>query len=185
MLHAALFVLSTAIPPPPDPHVQPDAFVPQRRRYERTQWAGASALGSWAVANLATGIAGAVLIADDRRFFHQMNAMWNTVNLALALTSIVRLARPKKVARTPTELSRASQRTQRIYLVNGALDVVYVAVGAITAAVGTQVGNPRARGYGSSIAVQGLFLFAFDLAMVIATERALAPRARPSRPGLP
>jgi len=43
-------------------------------------------LGTWATANLVGGgIGWATASSPEIRAFHQMNAMWNTVNLALAL----------------------------------------------------------------------------------------------------
>ena len=56
---------------------------------ERTLSAGMGTLNGWALANITTGSMLA-LQTDDPQLaaFHQMNAGWNTINLALATTSL-------------------------------------------------------------------------------------------------
>lgn len=43
-------------------------------------------LGSWAVTNfIVSGIGWATVPDGEARYFHQMNVLWNTVNLGLAI----------------------------------------------------------------------------------------------------
>ena len=85
---------------------------------ERTLSAGMGTLNGWALANITTGSMLA-LQTDDPQLaaFHQMNAGWNTINLALATTSLI-LDRPV-----------APQKMARMFWINTALDVGYMAGG--------------------------------------------------------
>jgi hypothetical protein len=134
-------------------------------------------LTGWAVANIGGGVAGALLVPGDGRYFHQMSAMWNTVNLTLGVVGLATGAR----RRGPSDQDAAQKihrRTQRTFFVNGILDVVYVAGGVATAELGRQHGSARALGYGRAIVVQGAFLLLFDLGMLLAHERVAARFSR-------
>jgi hypothetical protein len=159
-----------------------DAPARYRRAYRRTQLAGMSVLTGWAVANIASGVAGAVLVKGDRRFVHEMNAMWNSVNLTLGIIGLVKNARPPSAMTRAEDPRRAYRKVLRLYAINGALDIAYITAGVVMAELGRAYAVPRVQGYGASIAFQGAFLFTFDLGMLIAHERA-ARRAfsRPSR----
>lgn len=153
-----------------------------RQAHRRTQLAGMGVLTGWAVVNIGGGV-GASLLDRDRRYFHEGNAIWNSVNLVIGIVGLATNAR-----RTPRSRERPAaqhRKTTRTYLVNGVLDVVYIAAGAATVAIGQHHGSRRVQGYGQAIAFQGAFLFAFDTAMLIAHQRVAARRLRatPARLG--
>jgi hypothetical protein len=146
-----------------------------RDAYQRTQRAGMTVLMGWAVGNLSTGIAGALTVSGDARYIHEMNAMWNAVNLGLGIAGLVGARKPPK-ADNAAAAQRVYRKVRTVFLVNNLLDVVYITGGIVTRELGRQHDVPRAEGWGRSIILQGAFLFAFDLGMLIAHER-IATRA--------
>lgn len=143
------------------------------RDHRRTQIGGMSVLTGWAIANIGGGIAGALLVEGDRRFVHEMNAMWNTVNLTLGIVGLATQAR-RKPGPGRSDAHDTYRRTRRTYFVNGMLDVLYISGGVATAELGRRYGSARARGYGSAVVFQGAFLLLFDLGMLLAHERVAA-----------
>lgn len=158
------------------------AFNRDRRRI---QLAGMLSLSGWAVANLAGGTVG-FFTADEGadKYFHQMNALWNLVNLPLGIIGMVSAAREDPGALGSRAAIRASRKQQRVYLINAALDLVYLTGGGLTWTLGAQRELPRAIGYGRSVVLQGAFLLAFDAVLLAVHERRLAryesrPRVAP------
>ena len=48
-------------------------------------------LGSWASANIVgSGIGWARSYSEENKYFHQMNVMWNLVNLGLAIPGYIK-----------------------------------------------------------------------------------------------
>jgi len=146
------------------------------------QIVGMGVLTGWAVANIASGIAGALVVESDTRYVHEMNALWNSVNLTLGIIGLVNNGRRGPKAETIGEARRVNRKTRRVYLINGVLDVVYIGAGALTAGLGRRYGQRRVEGWGTSIVLQGAWLFAFDIAMVLAHER-VAARTLPVQVG--
>ena len=109
-----------------------------------------------------------------------MNAMWNTVNLTLGIVGFVSNRKPPVFA-DAGEAWDAYRKVRTVYLVNNLLDVLYISGGIGVQELGRQRGWDRVRGYGTSVILQGAFLFAFDLSMLIAHER-VAARAGVVRP---
>jgi len=118
---------------------------------ERTLDAGMGTLNGWALANITTGTLMSIQAEDPQPVaFHQMNAGWNTVNLALATTGLIldRPVEPKKLA--------------RLFWINTALDVGYMAGGLAMRQRGLRLDQPELVGWGDAILLQGGFLFVFD-----------------------
>ena len=122
-------------------------------------------LGSWATANMVgSGAAWATLPEGEARYFHQMNVMWNVVNLGLAVPGYI------KARKAATDLSFAKtwaeqSQTEKVFLFNGALDIAYMTSGLLLREMAqndpakTQMFN----GFGNGLLLQGGFLFIFDL----------------------
>jgi MFS family permease len=153
-----------------DEAAQLDRF---RSAHRRTQLAGMGVLTGWAVANIAGGITGALVVDGDARYIHEMNALWNSVNLTLGIIGLVNHRRPPK-AGSIAEARRVNRRTRRVFLINGVLDMLYIGAGALTAGLGRRYDQRRVEGYGAAVVFQGAWLFAFDIAMVLAHERVAA-----------
>jgi hypothetical protein len=117
-------------------------------------------LGAWSAASL---VAGAVLLAasdrDVPRYFGIQSLAWGAVDGAIAAIALAKLAGDDGAAHPASywEGERRSLRT--VFWVNAALDVAYVAVGALLWALGK---TDALRGTGAGVVAQGAFLLAFD-----------------------
>lgn len=137
-------------------------FNQQRENITRT---GMYVLGTWAVANIASGTVGYYRGSGENRYFHQMNAFWNTVNLGIAGYSLL-----KSPALHETLTSTLSEQNsiEKMLLFNAALDAGYMMTGFYLRERAKNNSNPkRLRGYGNSLLLQGGFLMAFDWALYL------------------
>jgi len=122
---------------------------------------GMLVLGGWAVSNIIIGGIGMTQTGGNTKYFHQMNAAWNSVNLAIAGFGYYGLQRQSAqmgLAETITEF----HNFENILLFNAGLDIGYVALGAWLWERGIRKESTRLKGYGQSIILQGGFLFVFD-----------------------
>lgn len=164
---AALVCLALA-PPPEGPTA--DARREFHDRRARTQLAGMGVLTGWAAANIVGGVALGFTTDGAVRHFHQMNAMWNTVNLVLGAIGLHNARRDRVRERDlawPAQRARATS-SQIVFSINVGLDALYIMAGATTLELGRLHHRPRLAGYGSAIVLQGTFLLAFDALMVAA-----------------
>lgn len=122
-------------------------------------------LGSWATTNfLVSGIGWGSIPSGEAHYFHQMNVMWNVVNIGLAVPGYLKARNaPTELSTTDTKLQQ--KKTEKIYLINAFLDVGYISSGLILGAIKTDnlTNSQRFSGYGKSLIVQGSFLLLFDL----------------------
>ena len=121
-------------------------------------------LGSYAVANFA--ISGAAYFSSEDEYskrFHEMNVMWNTVNMGLALPGYIK-ARRGGAPMTREEMLKAQKKTESIFLINDVLDLGYIATGIWMREVAPNQLDQEDlfKGYGNSLILQGSFLLAFD-----------------------
>ena len=121
-------------------------------------------LGSYAVANFA--ISGAAYFSSEDEYskrFHEMNVMWNTVNMGLALPGYIK-ARRGGQPMTRSEMLKAQKKTESIFLINDVLDLGYIATGIWMREVAPNQLDQEDlfKGYGNSLILQGSFLLAFD-----------------------
>jgi hypothetical protein len=122
-------------------------------------------LGTWAGANITAGSIGwATAQQPELKAFHQMNVMWNAVNLGLAIPGYLR-ARNTKAVQTLSQTLSEQQKTERIFLFNTGLDVAYITAGFLlrSMALNNQAKTDQLNGFGKGLILQGSFLFAFDL----------------------
>jgi hypothetical protein len=148
-----------------------DLEVWNRERLKTSQ-VGMFVLGGWAVANMATGGLGFGLERDERlRFLHLGNLLWNAVNLGLALNTLIREWNENPAALDAKQSLRAAEQIEKIFFINAALDLGYLAGAAFLWQRGDATGDPRLVGLGQSLLIQGGFLFFFDLTMGILNAR--------------
>ncbi|MFN5636117.1 MAG: DUF6992 family protein [Flavobacteriales bacterium] len=139
-----------------------DAFNTERAKRDQALML---TLGSWASANAITGAIGWTTAKNPEvKAFHQMNLMWNTVNLGLAIPGYLK-ARQAKQLMSLSETLNAQQKTERIFLLNTGLDVAYITAGFLlrSMALNQQTKADQLNGFGKGLILQGSFLFAFDL----------------------
>ena len=121
-------------------------------------------LGSYALANFA--ISGVAYFSSEDEYskrYHEMNVMWNTVNMGLALPGYIK-ARRGGAPMTRDEMLKAQKKTESIFLFNDVLDVGYIAAGIWMREVAPNQSDQEdlLKGYGNSLILQGSFLLAFD-----------------------
>ena len=128
---------------------------------------GMVVLGSWALANISVGAYGWSQQSGQRSYFHQMNVFWNTVNLSIAGFALYSNLTSDYALLSGEELLEMQYKTQRLYLINAAIDVGYVSTGFLLKYLATKYpkNELRLRAYGNSVILQGSFLFVFDLVM--------------------
>ena len=122
-------------------------------------------LGTWAVGNFAlSGYGWATAANAQDKYFHQMNVMWNTVNIGLAVPGYIR-AKNANLGLNEAQSWAAQHKTQRIFLVNSAMDLGYLASGLVLKQQNSTDASKQAQfeGYGNSLLLQGGFLLLFDL----------------------
>ena len=122
-------------------------------------------LGSWATANfIASGIGWATVKEGEAKSFHQMNVMWNAVNLGLAIPGYIK-AKKEVPTDNLAETMKAQRKTQNIFLFNSGLDVAYVGSGFLLRSLADKnvAKRDQYNGFGNGMIMQGGFLLLFDL----------------------
>lgn len=124
-------------------------------------------LGTWAIGNIAVGSILSAKKEGEDKYFHQMNALWNGVNLGIAGFAYYSATRADPASFGLYETFNEQQKLQKILLFNAGLDVGYMAGGLYLREKGKNTADPgkaaQRRGWGKSIILQGAFLFVFDL----------------------
>lgn len=124
-------------------------------------------LGSWATINIISGAYGTFKNNGKTKYFHQMNAGWNTVNLAIAGFSLLSLSQSDPAGMSANEIFGEMNGLDKFLLLNAGLDVGYIAAGAWLWDRGIRKNSERLEGYGRSLIIQGSFLLLFDAAFYL------------------
>lgn len=144
--------------------LSPETFNQTRLQRQKTAM---TILGSWAVGNMAAGAALQGRADGSTKYFHQMNLGWNAVNLVIAGFGYWGVTRMDPSGMSVFESIDSHYGFQKVLLFNAGLDVGYMLGGAylIERSKNTPAEKKpeRLKGFGQSIAVQGAFLFLFDL----------------------
>lgn len=145
-----------------------DGLTDFRQQQQRITKTGMLTLGSWAVGNFVVSGLSLNQPKDDRYYFHQMNVLWNTVNVTLAGLGYWQATRLD----TDVSLAKAVKShhsLRRTLLFNAGLDVAYGAGGfyLLERAKNDAEQADRWRGYGRSLILQGGFLLVFDAVMYL------------------
>lgn len=122
---------------------------------------GMLVLGGWAVSNMIAGGIGMATTSSTTKYFHQMNAAWNTINLTIAGFGYYGLM-SQSTGMSLTETISEFHSFEKILLLNAGLDVGYMALGAFMWERGLRKDSNRLTGYGQSLILQGGFLLTFD-----------------------
>lgn len=131
---------------------------------------GMTVLGGWAVSNMVWGGVMATQTEGVNYYFHIGNLSWNSVNLALAGLGYYS-ARKRPDDASFSGLLKLHENTKQSLLLNAGLDLAYVAGGLWMADVANRFDNPEMfEGFGVSFAMQGLFLFTFDIIFYLAQD---------------
>ena len=136
--------------------------------YKQTQKVnnrGMMVLGGWALTNITIGAFGMKNSTGEDKYFHQMNLLWNTVNVSIASYALISGLSEDLMAYSQNELFAKHEGLERILLINAGLDVLYIGAGAWMIKRSQSVTKRQAlwKGYGRSVILQGGFLLVFDL----------------------
>lgn len=130
-------------------------------------------LGSWATTNfIVSGIGWATVPSGEAHYFHQMNVLWNTVNIGLAVPGYLK-AKRANLSLSFAETIRMQHKTEKIFLINTGLDIGYMAGGLLLRSTAKTNISKRDQfnGFGNSLLMQGGFLFVFDLTAYVIHNR--------------
>ena len=163
LLIIACFLLSSLSVIGQSQRTELDSFNQKRTRISRT---GMAVLGGWGAANFVGSGTAYFLSNGEARYFHQMNALWNIVNLSLAIPGYLGAQGPEEDMGAIATL-KAQSGHERIFLFNAGLDVGYVMGGMYLRELSRRKPDnaARLRGYGNSFILQGGFLLLFDAVM--------------------
>ncbi len=133
---------------------------------------GMAVLGGWAVGNIAIGTALSFSTQEDTRYFHQMNAAWNLVNLSIAGVGLLTTGR-NDASEDFISANEIQRRLESALLFNAGLDIGYMAAGwaLLERSRRGLPDSARLSGFGSALILQGGFLFAFDLIVYLALRQ--------------
>ena len=136
-------------------------FNKQRHQLNKTLMLS---LGSWASLNIiGSGIGWARSNDNQNKSFHQMNVMWNVVNLGLSIPGYLRAANAKTDLNL-FETFDEQRKAESAFLINSGLDLAYISSGLLLLNKSTDdpVEKSQFSGFGNSIIIQGGFLLVLD-----------------------
>lgn len=123
-------------------------------------------LGGWSVTNMAVGSILSTQTEGSTKYFHQMNGIWNVVNLGIAAGGYFGSRKEaKKENWNLSETVTEHHKLQKILSLNIGLNVAYMATGVylIERSKNDLENKDRWKGFGQSLILQGGFLFVFDI----------------------
>ncbi len=123
---------------------------------------GMKILGGWALANIAFGGVSYFNSSNKKKYFNQMNVMWNVVNLSLATAGYFGAKADLNKQLSLAQSIKDQHKIEQILLLNAGLDVGYMAAGLFLNERGLRKSSDRLQGYGQSLILQGAFLLIFD-----------------------
>lgn len=129
-----------------------------------SQKGGLMILGGWAVMNLISSPILTKQSTGSKRYFHQMNGYWNTVNLAIAGIGYLTLTTLETNSLSIANVLNEQVSIEKMLLFNAGLDIGYILGGfyLMEKSKNTSSNPERLKGFGQSIIFQGGFLFLFD-----------------------
>jgi hypothetical protein len=134
------------------------------QKYRKLTKSSMLVLGGWGSINLISGVVGNAYTAGSAKYFHQMNAGWNTVNTGLAAGGIFQLKKHND-DESLSLLLKNQYKTEKILLFNTALDFSYIGTGLFLnyrSNFLSEEAQFRNKGFGNSLIMQGAFLLVFD-----------------------
>jgi hypothetical protein len=140
------------------------------RARNRTTCTAMITLGSWALANIASGFIIAGNTQGEAKYAWRLNGYWNFINLGLAGMGYLNALKAASRKYSFTDNYEAQHALEKIYVLNFGLDIAYMAGGLYLRERGNSASPGKSadelRGYGSSIIIQGGFLLLMDGLMI-------------------
>lgn len=121
-------------------------------------------LGSWAAGNILVGGILRGQSEGSQKYFHEMNAVWNIVNLGIAGAALYGAYRTDPSGMDLWTTFNEQQKIEKVLLFNLALNFTYMTGGAylIERSKNNVQNSDRLKGYGQALLLQGGFLLLFD-----------------------
>jgi hypothetical protein len=142
-----------------------DTILEYNRLRINTNVRGAKALGVWGIANVAAGTIGYFAAGKDEwKSFHAMNAGFGLLNTGISTVALIR-ARKQMREQFHYRLFYERYLTNKTsHLIDAGIDVLLIAGGTV---MSTKTGPDAAyyKGFGTSIAIQGIVQLLFDNVM--------------------
>jgi hypothetical protein len=124
---------------------------------------GMEVLGGWGILNLGTGALGwSNSKTPETRYFFEMNTIWGAADFGAALIGYGGLQKQRKKNPTAAEALEEQKKIEKIFFINGVLDVAYIGTGLYLKLAGDSRNSAIMKGYGESVLMQGGFLLIFD-----------------------
>jgi len=142
----------------------PDSVASRRTVLNKTNM---TVLLAWSGANLVQGSISAGNLKGSPHYFHQMNAYFNIINLAIAGYGLYEVRKQMNKKLSLLQNLRQQQKIESLLLLNSGLDLSYITIGLYLRERGTNKLNEQTKGYGGSLILQGSFLLVFDLIQYI------------------
>ncbi len=120
---------------------------------------------AWAVINIISGFALSAYYKKQPvlKNLFLFNALWNIVNLGIAIGGFLFLSLLDPVEIQLKELLYTMFTVEKLVLFNAGLDLAYIAIGSYMFERGLHHKSARLQGFGRSMWIQGGFLFLFDI----------------------
>lgn len=148
------------------------SFDTQRIKHQLN---GMRVLGAWSAVNITGGLILRNNTSGSEKYFHEMNAIWNSVNLTIAASGYIR-ALKEDPENYPFAVLEKQLQLEKTLLFNAGLDLAYITAGAyfIERSKNQQqtIDKQRFAGYGRSLVLQGSFLLIFDSIFYIIEAKA-------------
>lgn len=154
LISAAFFIQCSA------QQISADSVIIRRNQLNKNN---AIILASWAGANIVQGSLAATNSKGSNKYFWNMNAYFNAVNLAVSGYGLYAVKKEMTRKLSDSENYRKQNTIEKILLLNTGLDAAYIMGGLYLNERGKRLANEKTEGYGSSLILQGGFLLVFDL----------------------
>ncbi len=138
-------------------------------RYHVTT-SGMTVLAGWGAVNLGVGAAGWASAHGTNKYFYEMDTFWGAANLGIVLLGYSGAKKNEGSVLTPAGSLKEQQKIEKIFLINGGFDFVYIGTGIFLKVRGDDRNSAELKGYGSSVILQGIFLLIFDTTMYSANR---------------
>jgi hypothetical protein len=138
----------------------PDSVAIRRNVLNKTNM---TILLAWSGANIVQGSISAGNLVGSAHYFHQMNAYFNVVNLAIAGYGLYEVRKQMNKKLNLYQNLRQQQKVESLLILNSGLDLAYLTTGLYLRERGTNHLNDQTKGYGGSLMLQGGFLLVFDI----------------------
>ncbi len=112
---------------------------------------GMKVLGGWALANMAVGSVLYFNQSGRKKYFNQMNVMWNVVNLGIATAGYFGAKNDINKEINLAQSLKDQQKIEQLLLLNAGLDAAYIATGFYLKERGLRKSSERLGGYGQSL----------------------------------